>query len=129
MAAISEGLRPVALPATDLDRAIRFYTEVLELPLLARFGDLAFFDLGGTRLLVERQDAPGAASALYLAVERVRAARATLEGRGVTFVDEPHVIFHDAAGTFGDAGLEWMTFFHDSEGNLLALSSREPPAR
>jgi len=44
----------------------------------------------------------------------------------VEFQDEPNVIFHDSDGTFGDAGVdEWMTFFRDSEGNLLALSSRE----
>lgn len=63
---------------------------------------------------------------LYLSVDDIQAARAALEERGVAFEDEPHVIFRDEDGTFGEAGRdEWMTFFRDSEGNLLALSSRE----
>jgi hypothetical protein len=38
------------------------------------------------------------------------------------------VLFVDEAGTFGTSGeAEWMTFFRDSEGNVLALSSREAP--
>jgi predicted enzyme related to lactoylglutathione lyase len=96
------------------------------LPLTARYGDLAFFDLNGLRLLVERAPAGTGASVLYFAVDDVRAARAALEEHGVAFEDEPHVIFHDEDGAFGEAGRdEWMTFFRDSEGNLLALSSRE----
>jgi predicted enzyme related to lactoylglutathione lyase len=107
---------------------VAFYRDVVGLPFIARFGDLAFFDLNGVRLLVERAPKGTGASVLYLAVDDVRAARTALQARGVEFQDEPNVIFHDADGTFGDAGVdEWMTFFRDSEGNLLALSSRERP--
>ena len=49
-----------------------------------------------------------------------------LSGRGVNFVEPPHTIFTDGEGIFGTAGEdERMAFFHDTEGNLLALSSRE----
>jgi methylmalonyl-CoA/ethylmalonyl-CoA epimerase len=120
------GLRQVAIPAADVDRAVAFYRDTVGVRLVARYGDLAFFDVNGVRLLVERATEGTGASVLYLAVEDVRAARARLEARGVHFEDEPHVIFHDEDGTFGEAGVdEWMTFFRDSEGNLLALSSRE----
>jgi predicted enzyme related to lactoylglutathione lyase len=78
------------------------------------------------RLLVERAPEGTGASVLYLTVDDIRATRAALEERGVRFEDEPSVIFRDQDGTFGEAGIdEWMTFFRDSEGNLLALSSRE----
>ncbi len=115
--------------AADIDRAIDFYRDVLGLPLLARFGNIAFFDLEGIRLFLEQGDDEPRGSVLYLAVPDVREARRELEARGVSFEDEPHVIFTDSEGIFGSPGdEEWMTFFRDSEGNLLALSSREEPA-
>lgn len=122
-------LRQLSQGARDLDRAIGFYRDVLGLRLIARFGDLAFFDLDGLRLLLEPGEEDATGRVLYFAVGDTRAARRELEGRGVAFEDEPHIIFSDAQGTFGAAGEdEWMTFFRDSEGNLLALSSRERPA-
>jgi len=121
-------LRQVSQRAIDIDRAAAFYEQTLGLRLIARFGPLAFFDLDGVRLFLstgEGGDA-GPGSVLYLAVDDIVAARAGLEAKGVEFVDEPQVLFVDEAGTFGTAGeAEWMTFFRDSEGNLLALSSRE----
>ena len=118
-------LRQVGQPVANLDRAIAFYRDALGLPLIANPGPLAFFDLAGVRLFMEKGTA-GTGSVLYLAVSDIHQARQELESRGVGFVDEPHVIHRDADGTFGPAGEEeWMTFFRDSEGNLLALSSRE----
>jgi catechol 2,3-dioxygenase-like lactoylglutathione lyase family enzyme len=124
------GLRQVSLPVTDVERAVAFYGDVVGLGHIATFGDLAFFDLDGVRLLLERSDAvePSEGMVLYLAVDDVHVARDALAGRGVQFVDEPHAIFTDTAGTFGTAGeAEWMVFFRDPDGHLLALSSREPP--
>jgi methylmalonyl-CoA/ethylmalonyl-CoA epimerase len=130
MTMLAGSLRQVAQPVRDVERAIGFYRDVLELPFIARFGDLAFFDLGGVRLLLESGGTQAGGSVLYLAVDEIPRARTELIARGVAFVDEPHVIFHDAAGTFGAAGEdEWMSFFHDCEGNMLALSSREPHER
>ena len=123
-------LRQIAIAATDVERAVAFYRDTLGLPLIASFGPLAFFDLGGIRLLIEKPP-PGAgigSSVLYLAVDDIDAARAALVTKGVVFEDEPHLIHRDETGTFGAAGEEeWMTFFRDSEGNLLALSARRAP--
>lgn len=120
-------LRQVGQPVADLDRAIAFYRDALGLRLIANPGSLAFFDLAGVRLFLEKGPA-GSGSVLYFAVPDIHQARQHLESRGVGFVDSPHVIHRDTDGTFGPAGEdEWMTFFHDSEGNLLALSSRERP--
>lgn len=124
-------LRQVALPVADVDRALAFYGDVLGLPLVARFGDLAFVDLDGVRLLLERSDEVPRSDGhvLYLAVDDIHVAHRRLVERGVELVDEPHRIFTDAAGTFGAAGEEeWMVFLRDPDGNLLALSSRERPA-
>lgn len=121
---LSHRVHQVAQRADDLGRATRFYRDVLGLPLIATFDPpgLAFFDLGNVRLLLEA----GASSAvLYLEVSAIDAARAELVDRGVSFVDEPHLVFHDTGGTFGTAGTEeWMSFFRDSEQNLIALVER-----
>lgn len=120
------GLRQVSLDVDDVESAVAFYTEVLDLPLLARFGALAFIDLGGTRLLLETaQEQRRGNSILYFSVDDIHAVHAGLAKRGITFEDEPHVIHRDEQGIFGSAGEEeWMTFFRDPAGNLLALSSR-----
>ena len=124
-------LRQVSLHAADVARAVTFYRDVLGLPLLATYGDgLAFFDLAGTRLMIEGGGGqpPPTGSVLYLDVPDVHAAHAQLQAAGVTFEDEPHMIFRDDAGTFGPAGgEEWMTFFRDTEGNLLAIAGRHGP--
>ena len=92
--------------------------------LVARFDPpgLAFFDLGNTRLLLEKGEQ---GSLLYLQVDDVKAACTDLAAKGVTIEGEPHVIFDDADGTFGPAGqTEWLGFFRDSENNLVGLMSR-----
>lgn len=117
-------LHQVAQGVDDLDRAVTFYRDTLGLELAARFDPpgLAFFRLGGTRLLLER----GAPSALlYLAVPDVDGAAAALAAAGVELVDQPHLIHRDDAGLFGAAKTEeWMVFLRDTEGNLLALVER-----
>jgi methylmalonyl-CoA/ethylmalonyl-CoA epimerase len=125
---ICSGIRQVAQHCDDLARAVAFYRDVVGLPLLATFSPpgLAFFDLGGVRLLVEVGAPP---ALLYLHVDDIASARARLVAAGVEFVDEPHMIFRDDSGTFGAQGTEeWMTFFRDSEGNLVGLvEPRLPP--
>ena len=119
-------LHQVAQRATDLDRAAAFYQRLLGAPPIAVFDPpgLVFFDLGGTRLLVDR-NAPSAL--IYLRVDDVRQAIERLRADGVTVESEPHVIFHDAQGTFGARGDdEWMAFIRDSEDNVVGLASRHP---
>jgi methylmalonyl-CoA/ethylmalonyl-CoA epimerase len=115
----------VAQHAEDLDRAAAFYSDLLGCPPAGRFDPpgLLFFDLAGTRLLLET----GAPSAvLYLRVESVRESAAVLRAQGTAIETEPHVIFTHDDDTLGPAGTdEWMTFIRDSEGNLLGLVSQE----
>ena len=112
-------LAQIAQYAEDLDRAEAFYSNLLEQPRLARFDPpgLLFFDLGGTRLLLENR-APSAL--LYLMVDDVRATLARLSG--VTIVSQPHAIFRHEDATLGRAGTEeWHAFILDSEGNTIGL--------
>lgn len=117
-------LGQVSLDIRDVGRAEHFYRDILGLPHVFTFGDLAFFDMAGTRLYLHRKDAevwkPG--SILYFRVDEIRAAHQGLSQRGVHFNGAPHLIYTDAAT--GDE--EWMAFFEDGEGNTLALMSRVP---
>jgi methylmalonyl-CoA/ethylmalonyl-CoA epimerase len=117
-------LHQIAQHADDLDRAVAFYRDVLGLPFIARFDPpgLAFFDLDGTRLLLEGN---ATATLLYLEVDDIDEAFSRLTAAGVSFLGEPHRIHRDDDGTFGPPGNEeWMAFFHDTEQNVLALVER-----
>ena len=110
----------IALPVTDLRRAVAFYRDLLRLPLLFEAPPgLAFFDCSGVRLMLDRgTSSAGASSAIvYFRVDQIAAAHRALTSRGVVFEDSPHLIHK-----FPDHEL-WMCFFRDSEGNGLALMS------
>ena len=121
-------LHQIAQHVEDRDRARAFYRDVLQLQLLGEFDPpgLTFFDLGGgTRLLFE---GAGTSSLLYLGVDDIVAARSRMEAAGVVFDDEVHLIHTHDGGLGQPAGTEeWMTFFHDSEGNMLGLCERRAP--
>jgi catechol 2,3-dioxygenase-like lactoylglutathione lyase family enzyme len=113
-------LGQVAINAQDIDRASAFYRDRLGLQLLFRAGKLAFFDCGGVRLMLsvaEKPEFDHPSSILYFAVPDITAAHRQLRNQGVWFEDEPHVI-----AKMPDHDL-WMTFFRDSEQNLMALMS------
>jgi hypothetical protein len=110
----------IAQHADDLDRAAEFYTMLLERPPLARFDEagLLFFDLDGTRLLLDRS-APSAL--VYLEVDNVHEALERLGGL-VEVVTDPHLIFTHEDDALGPAGREeWQAFIRDSEGNTVGL--------
>jgi len=124
-----DGLHQVAQKADDLDASVAFYRDVLGLPFVARFDPpgLAFFDLGGTRLLLEGGAPP---ALLYLHVDDLEATYAALTEAGVVFESEPHTIFTDEQGQFGPAGEEErMAFLRDPAGNLIALATRRSLSR
>jgi methylmalonyl-CoA/ethylmalonyl-CoA epimerase len=115
----------IAINVHDLNRATAFYRDTLGLRLLFTAGKLAFFDCGGVRLMLDTPEKPEfdhPSSILYFAVTDIKAAHQQMVAQGVRFEDEPHVI-----ARMPDHDL-WMTFFRDSEQNLLALMSEVAPA-
>jgi len=113
----------IAINVHDIQRATTFYRDKLGLALLFTAGKLAFFDCGGVRLMLDVPEKPEfdhPSSILYFTVPDISAAHRQMLAGGVRFEDEPHVIArmpnHDL----------WMTFFRDSEQNLLALMSEVP---
>jgi len=116
----------VAQRATDFAATTAFYADLLGVEPVATFDPpgLAFFDLDGVRLLMDR----GAPSALlYLPVDDIDAAVAGLREKGVEITSEPHVIFGHDDDTLGPAGTdEWMAFFTDPEGSVVGLVEQRP---
>ena len=127
MAATGTGISrigQIAINAHDVERAAAFYQDALGLKLLFKVPPgLAFFDCGGVRLMLETPEKPEfdhPGSILYFAVPDIAAAHRQMLASGVRFEDEPHMI-----AKMADHDL-WMTFFRDSEQNLLALMSEVP---
>ncbi len=116
-----EALGQVAVTVKDMDRAVTFYRDTLGLPFLFQpTPELAFFDLGGVRLMLdipEDKRLSGISSVLYYRVTDIQVAYSALVAKGVAFESEPHLI-----AKMPDHEL-WMAFFTDTEGNLLALMS------
>lgn len=113
-------LAQVCINVHDVARATAWYRDTLGLRHLFSAGALAFFDIGGTRLMLARAETPELdhpASILYYDVADILAAHATFTARGVRFESDPHVV-----AQLGKSDL-WMVEFRDSEGNLLALQS------
>ncbi|MFI5697194.1 VOC family protein [Kribbella sp. NPDC051586] len=109
----------IARPVSDIQKAVGFYGDVLGLPHLYTFGDLAFFDCGGTRLFLSTTADMGEPSTLYFRVDDIQVAYDELRGRGVQFEAAPHLIHKHDNGVE-----EWMAFFPDPDGHLLAIMAQ-----
>lgn len=96
-----------------------WYRDVIGLAHLFTFGTMAFFDCGGTRLMLAQKEMPDAESILYFLVPDIGAAHRALTSRGVEIISVPHLIHTHADGTE-----EWMMFFKDLEGRPLAFMAR-----
>jgi methylmalonyl-CoA/ethylmalonyl-CoA epimerase len=113
----------VAIGVSNVDRSETFYRDVLGLRKLFRFGDLAFFDCGGVRLLIEKASEVGGlqrGSTIYFSCLDISLGVRELEGRGVRFLGPVHLI-----APMEDHDL-WMTFFTDPDGHILALMMEAP---
>jgi methylmalonyl-CoA/ethylmalonyl-CoA epimerase len=118
-------LHQVALLATDLDRSVAFYRDVLGLHYMDRYDPpgLAFFNLGsGVRLILS---ATSSKAMLYFLVDDIDSAFRVLAQRGVSFLHKPSMIHRDDEGRLGKKGIEeWMAFFKDPSDNVLARVAR-----
>jgi len=108
----------IAIIVKDVNRATNFYRDKLGMKYLFAAGNIAFFDCGGIRLMLDKAENPEmGTSIIYFRVADINQAHQQMNSDGVEFVDEPHMI-----ARMPDHDL-WMTFFRDSEGNLVGLMS------
>ncbi len=112
-----------ALPATDLERARRFYADKLGLTPESKGPDGLFYRCGGaTKFLVfpSGGTASGTHTQMTWNTPDIEAEVADLKARGVVFeeYDTPEVKTLNGVATLGESKGAW---FKDSEGNMLAL--------
>ncbi|HKS81049.1 MAG TPA: VOC family protein [Candidatus Acidoferrales bacterium] len=114
----------IAIPVTNLERAVAFYRDSLDLKFLFQVPNLAFFDCGGVRLMLDIPEDSGErrSSVIYFKVSQIEEAFQALSSRGVAFEGKPHLI-----ARMPDHEL-WMAFFRDPDLNLHALMSEVRPA-
>lgn len=109
----------IALPVSDLEKAIVFYRDVLGMKFLFQAPPgLAFFDCGGVRLMLDvpaKEQDNSYASIIYYKVEDLPSAYGTLKSRGVIFEQAPELV-----AKMPDHEL-WMAFLKDPDGNMLGL--------
>jgi DNA-binding CsgD family transcriptional regulator/catechol 2,3-dioxygenase-like lactoylglutathione lyase family enzyme len=113
-------LGQIARTTKKFDQSHAWYRDTLGLPELYSFGNLAFFDLGGVRLMLTEEEGDLVSeSILYLRVPDIHTTKAELEERGVKFINAPHLIHRYEDGTE-----EWMAAFEDNEGRTLQLMTQ-----
>ena len=128
---LADGRSATRLPAQDLDRARRFYSEKLGLePADERPGGLLYRCAAGEFALFASAGAsPGTFTQMGWEVDDIEATVAELQERGIVFeeVDLPGLRtiggIADIEGNYASKGAtgERGAWFHDSEGNLLGI--------
>ncbi|MEK3889546.1 VOC family protein [Bacillus sp. FSL K6-3431] len=110
----------IGIPVKDLERAIVFYKDILDLPLLFNNDNMAFFECNGVRLLLslpEKEDFAHASSVIYFQMENIKETFEHFVNKDVSFINEPHRV-----AKMGQTET-WMAFFKDTEDNIHALMS------
>ena len=117
-----EKIGQIAITVDDLPRARDFYQNTLGMKFLFDAGSLAFFKCGDIRLMLSTPDKPGprGGTILYFHVPDIHATYTALKQRGVSFIDEPHLI-----AKMPDHDL-WMVFLHDTESNTIGIMCEVP---
>ncbi|MFC4525462.1 VOC family protein [Dyella halodurans] len=121
------GIGQIAITVSDVDLALAFYRDILELPFLFRPApNLAFLDSGGVRLMLSTPQGAGRVgsnSILYFKVADIGDTFSALLNRGATGEREPQ-----ATAELSDHTL-WLAFLRDPDGNLVGLmEERRRPA-
>jgi catechol 2,3-dioxygenase-like lactoylglutathione lyase family enzyme len=111
-----------SIPASDLERAKRFYSDILGLKVSMETEGMVGFECGGTQLYVYTTPSAGQAAHTLAGwfVPDLSAEMADLRARGVTFeeYDLPGLKTVDGVAETGGMRGAW---FKDSEGNILGL--------
>ena len=104
----------IAIRVHNVDRAVAFYRDILELRFLFRAGNLAFFDCGGVRILLDKPDDAEfdhPSSVIYFNVADIDAAVKRVKAGGGQLLEGP-IEVPDGS---------WIVRCMDPQGAIFAL--------
>lgn len=113
-----EKIAQIALTTQNLAKAVAFYRDTLGLKLMFEVSGMAFFDIGGTRLMIGEANLDGALqnnTYIYFDAGEWQQTEAALIERGLKF-DRPAEVVQRAEGKE-----HAIRFFKDPDGNALAI--------
>lgn len=113
-----EKIAQIALTTQNLAKAVTFYRDTLGLKLMFEVSGMAFFDVGGTRLMIGEAQLDGALqnnTYIYFDAGEWQETEAALTERGLRF-DRPAEVVQRAEGKE-----HAIRFFKDPDGNALAI--------
>jgi extradiol dioxygenase family protein len=114
----------IALSTRDLPRAVAFYRDVVGLKLLFEVSGMAFFDAGGTRLMIGAAHFTGDLqnnTYIYFDAGDWYATEAALIARGLKFERDAEVVQR------AEGKEHALRFFKDPDGNALAIMGWRTP--
>ena len=104
----------------DLESAVAFYRDKLGVKHLFTAPGMAFFDLGGIRLMLGQASLESPATTfLYYKVDDIHSAFAALKARGVPVVEDPELAHRTPQMEL------WLAQFKDMDGNPVVLMSEK----
>lgn len=113
-----EKIAQIALTTQNLAKAVAFYRDTLGLKLMFEVSGMAFFDVGGTRLMIGEAKLDGLLqnnTYIYFDAGEWQETEAALTERGLKF-DRPAEVVQRAEGKE-----HAIRFFKDPDGNALAI--------
>jgi extradiol dioxygenase family protein len=113
-----EKIAQIALTTQNLAKAVAFYRDTLGLKLMFEVSGMAFFDIGGTRLMIGEAKLDGALqnnTYIYFDAGEWQETEEDLIERGLKF-DRPAEVVQRAEGKE-----HAIRFFKDPDGNALAI--------
>jgi methylmalonyl-CoA/ethylmalonyl-CoA epimerase len=114
-----QDIAQIAFSVPNLAEAKVFYQDVLELKFLFEAGTMAFFQCGSVRLMIGEAEKPtlSEGTIVYFRVADLKTTAHLLESRGISFVQQPHLVARMKSHDL------WMAFLKDPAGNTLGLMS------
>ena len=105
---LPKGVAAVSIPTRDIERSIRFYTELLKMTLRSRDDEAAMLSVGKDIIILRRSDSTGIDTGMYLRTDSPFDLHRRLIDEGVIFVLDPK-----------RTPLGLITSFKDDDGNII----------
>ncbi len=119
-------IKQIAITVSDVDKALAFYRDILDLEFLFSTGpNLAFLNADGVRIMLSTPQGAGAVGAnsiLYFNTQDIETAYKEFVEKGAKVEREPQL-----AANLPDHDL-WTGFLRDPDDNLVGLIEEKPKA-